>query len=97
MTQRDDVGIDGGEGFELDERFADWVDGRLDPAELAQLEDELHRDEDLRAAADQYRAMVGLLRNELPSHPELEPPADLVPRVLDRLATPPPRTSRPGR
>ncbi|MEE2888255.1 MAG: hypothetical protein VX951_12565 [Planctomycetota bacterium] len=91
MTHRDDDGIDGGEGFKLDERFADWVDGRLDPAELAQLEDELRRDEDLRAAADQYRAMVGLLRSELPSHPELEPPADLVPRVLDQLATPPPR------
>lgn len=95
MTHRDDFGVDEGAEFKLDERFADWVDGRLEPAELAQLQDELDRDSDLRAAAEQYRATVEMLRTELPRDPELEPPGDMVAHVMARLDASPPRKLLP--
>jgi hypothetical protein len=49
----------------LDERFADWVDGRLRPAERDALEAELARDPALQREAENYRRTVQLLRGAL--------------------------------
>jgi hypothetical protein len=93
MTNSDEYDIGDVGDHSLDERFADWVDGRLSPEELAQLEDELSRDRDLRAAADEYRKLVGVLQSELPAHAELDPPDDLVAQVMKEITPPTPRRS----
>jgi anti-sigma factor RsiW len=93
MTNSDEYDIDDVGDNSLDERFADWVDGRLSPEDLAQLEDELSSDDDLRAAADEYRKLVGVLQSELPAHAELDPPDDLVAQVMQEISPPAPRRS----
>ena len=50
---------------DLDERFADWVDGRLSPEETRLLEVELAADANLRRAAEDYRSTVALLQEHL--------------------------------
>lgn len=67
----------------LDDRFADWVDGRLEEHARRELEAELARDPELRLQAEEYRATVRLLRKHLVE--ESEPPADLVTGVLARV------------
>jgi hypothetical protein len=64
-----------------DERFADWVDGRLDEAERARFEAELDDDPELRAAADDYRRTVEALRVALTGE-GLRPAAGFADRVL---------------
>ena len=54
---------------ELDERFADWVDGRLSPIEVERLESEMRADPDLARMAAQYRATVDILRSAAPAGP----------------------------
>ena len=63
----------------LDERFADWVDGRLKPAERALLEAEMVRDPALAQAAEDYRRTVQMLRGAL-APPVLE--GSIADRVL---------------
>ena len=78
------TGESGAEGRrELDERFADWVDGRLSPDEARRLEGEMAGDADLRRAAEDYRSTVALLQEHLDDE---DPPADLVPEVMERLS-----------
>ena len=67
---------------DLDERFADWVDGRLSPEETRLLEAELAADANLRRAAEDYRSTVALLQEHLDDE---DPPADLIPEVMARL------------
>ncbi len=67
---------------DLDERFADWVDGRLSPEETRLLEVELAADANLRRAAEDYRSTVALLQEHLDDE---DPPADLIPEVMARL------------
>ncbi|MCC6670074.1 MAG: hypothetical protein IT458_03375 [Planctomycetes bacterium] len=71
---------------ELDERFADWVDGRLTPLERARLERELETDAELRARAEAYRRTVQRLR-ALP--PEPKAPSGFADAVLGALDAPP--------
>lgn len=79
----------------LDERFADWVDGRLGAAERAALEAEMARDPELRRAADEYRQGVQLVRSALAPEDMAESIADAVmARVQDRTPRPP-RAWRP--
>ncbi|MBK9129724.1 MAG: hypothetical protein IPM13_18360, partial [Phycisphaerales bacterium] len=66
----------------LDERFADWVDGRLKPAERALLEAEMVRDPALAQAAEDYRRTVQMLRGAL-APPVLE--GSIADRVLAHL------------
>lgn len=75
---------------ELDERFADWVDGRLAPRDLARLEAEFEVNRDLRARAEEYRQSVMRLREALA---EPGPQVDIADRVLARIADDP----RPSR
>jgi hypothetical protein len=78
---------------ELDERFADWVDGRLKASERAALEAELARDPALRQQADEYRRNVQLLRSALAPG---ELGESLAAGVMANLA-PAPRAARPPR
>ncbi len=57
-------------------RLPEWVDGELDPAERALLEEALARDPDLRSEAELVRAM----KDARP-----EPPADLAASIVGRL------------
>lgn len=66
----------------LDERFADWVDGRLKPAERALLEAEMGRDPALAQAAEDYRRTVQMLRGAL-APPVLE--GSIADRVLAQI------------
>ena len=66
----------------LDERFADWVDGRLDEQALRELEAELARDPGLRRRAEDYCATVKALREQLVVD---EPPRDLVAGVMHQV------------
>ena len=91
MSGSDDFSFDESSGWELDERFADWVDGRLSPEAREQLEAELAADPELRAAAESYRDTVSILQQELPSDVDLEPPLDLSSDVMDRIAGDRPR------
>lgn len=75
----------------LDERFADWVDGRLKPAERALLEAEMIRDPALAQAAEDYRRTVQLLRGAL-APPVLE--GSIADRVLARIEPAPPARPR---
>lgn len=70
----------------LDDRFADWVDGRLDERARRELDAELARDPDLRRQAEEYRATVQLVQRQL-AKPQAgeDPPGDLVARVLERV------------
>ncbi|MEZ5962386.1 MAG: hypothetical protein R3F56_00945 [Planctomycetota bacterium] len=74
----------------LDERFADWVDGRLGPAERAALEAEMARDPGLRRAADEYRQGVQMLRSALT-------PEDMGPSVASAVMAQVRPTARPPR
>jgi len=78
----------------LDERFADWVDGRLSPAERAALEAEMARDPALRQAAEEYRQGVQLVRAALAPEDMGE---SLAAGVLARIRQDarPPRARRP--
>lgn len=67
----------------LDEVLADWVDGRLDEVELCAFEQRMASDPGFAAAAEEYRATVDLLRDELPDL--APPPADLVGRTMVQL------------
>jgi hypothetical protein len=73
---------------DLDERFADWVDGRLSAEEVAELEEEMAADDELRRRAMAYRDTVATVRSHL--HGE-DPPANLIPSVMAELP------GRPGR
>jgi len=73
---------------DLDERFADWVDGRLSAEEVAELEEEMAADDELRRRAMAYRDTVATVRSHL--HGE-DPPADLISSVMAELP------GRPGR
>lgn len=78
----------------LDERFADWVDGRLRPAEREALEAELARDPELQRRADEYRRTVQLLRSAL-APPEMgRSVADAVMAELGADRAPTPRLVR---
>ncbi|MHC4512878.1 MAG: anti-sigma factor family protein [Planctomycetota bacterium] len=66
----------------LDERFADWVDDRLEEQALRELEADLARDPELRRQAEEYRATVQTVREHLTSD---EPPAELMAGVLLRV------------
>ena len=70
----------------LDERFADWVDGRLSAAELRALELELERDPELEAAAIRYRQTVESLRAAVRTGPA---PQNFADAVLGALAPEP--------
>ncbi len=76
----------------LDERFADWVDGRLKPADRVELEAQLARDPALARAADEYRRTVQLMRGAL-APPVLPSVADAVIARLEPQAAPRPRTT----
>jgi hypothetical protein len=65
-----------------DERFADWVDGRMAPQELAAFERELAADPALAAAAAEYRRTVERVRTGLR---EDLPRVDLLTAVLARI------------
>lgn len=65
-----------------EERFADWVDGRLGPAELARLERDLERDPELRRRAVRYRATVELVRRSADTE---RAPEGLIDAVVERL------------
>jgi len=74
----------------LDDRFADWVDGRLDEQARRELEAELSRDPELHRQAEEYRATVQMVREHLTAYKAThqaheEPPADLVTGVLQRV------------
>ncbi len=76
----------------LDERFADWVDGRLDAQALAELEQEMAQDPELQKAAESYRATVQALQQHLGG--EEQPPVDIAQAVGQRLAEPQPTRLR---
>ena len=67
---------------ELDERIADWVDGRLPPRDLERLEAEFRVNASLRGAAEEYRRSVEHVRRALAKP---EPPVDLADRVLEKI------------
>ena len=79
----------------LDERFADWVDGRLKPSERAALEAEMARDPELHRAADEYRRSVQLVRSALAPGDMGGSLADAVIAQLMPKASRPPRAWRP--
>lgn len=79
----------------LDERFADWVDGRLSPAERAALEAEMARDPELRRVADEYRQGVQLVRSALAPGDMGTSLADTIMASLRAAPAPPSRTWRP--
>jgi hypothetical protein len=70
-----------------DERFADWVDGRMAPQELAAFERELAADPALAAAAAEYRRTVDRVREGLRGG---LPRVDLLAAVLERIDGPAP-------
>ena len=72
----------------LDERFADWVDGRLTPLELRRLEEEMDADDALRQMAMSYRATVALLQEHLDDE---DPPRTFVSDVFAAIAADSPR------
>lgn len=75
---------------ELDERFADWVDGRLTPRQQAELEAELLADDELRRRAESYRDSVAWTRSALLDdsvHVDV-PPLNLVASVMAELDAP---------
>src|SRR5690606_19909409 len=80
---------------ELDERFADWVDGRLRPAERAALEAEMARDPELQRAAEEYRRSVQLLRSALAPGEYGPSIADAVLARVGPAPAAPPRAWRP--
>lgn len=65
-----------------DERFADWVDGRLPAAERERLEREVESDPDLRQRLEDYRATVDWLRSDPGDE---RAPAGLVDAVMARV------------
>ena len=65
---------------DLDERFADWVDGRLSAADRDRLATELTADPVLQSAAEDYRATVELLRRSLAG--DESAPEDLVDTIV---------------
>ncbi len=71
-----------------DERFADWVDDRMDAEDRAAFEAELARNPRLRARLDAYVTTVGLVRKTLQRAPEarVRAPVDFVAQVM--AATP---------
>ncbi len=79
----------------LDERFADWVDGRLKPSERAALEGEMARDPELQRSADAYRRSVQLVRSALAPGDMGGSLAEAVIAQLKPKASRPPRAWRP--
>jgi len=72
------------------ERFADWVDGRLSPRDLARFEAELTASAEFRRRAEEYRTSVDWIRSALDA-PLTEAeggPADLADRVMAAVAAP---------
>ena len=67
---------------QLDERIADWVDGRLSPRELARLKAEFEVNSKLYRAAEDYRESVEQVRRALA---EPEKPVDLTDRVWKEI------------
>ncbi len=67
---------------ELDERIADWVDGRLSPRDQERLEAEFRVNSKLRQQAEEYRETVERVRRALA---EPGQPVNLVDRVMEQV------------
>lgn len=70
--------------LEREERFADWVDGRMSARERQRFEAELRVNDELRHQAEEYQRTVELVRRAL-AEPGTEEPVDLADRVMAAL------------
>ena len=86
--------MSGAHDRDVDERLADWVDGRMTERERARFEGELRVNPKLRADLAEYERTVAVMRAALRAPTQ---PVSVADRVLARLAAPAPAASTPVR